>query len=146
MTSLRVRLSASVRSALLAEARSAAHGEPTEICGVLAGRRGDETRPPFISTFRPVATVAADPRRAYELDPAETVRAIDALEAAGHALLGFYHSHPVSPATPSRADHEQAAWPGYLYAIVSVLDAEIAVFEWAGETFEPRSVAVVTGD
>lgn len=34
-------------------------------------------------------------------------------------ILGFYHSHPDSPATPS--DHDsQHAWPSYCYLIVNV--------------------------
>ena len=103
------------------------------------------TTPPHISAHHPITNVAADPRRAYELDPAETLRAIEAIEAAGDDVLGFYHSHPDSAAEPSRTDREEARWPGYYYAIVSVPDGDLAVFEWTGERFERRTIRVVAG-
>jgi len=146
VTSPDVRLSAAVKTTLLADAHAATRGEPTEICGILSGRADDETQSPIISAFHSVTNVASDTRRAYELDPAETIEQIDELESAGDTLVGFYHSHPVSPAEPSQADREQAAWPGYLYAIASVPDNDIAVFEWTGETFAPRTVRIVEAD
>lgn len=152
-------LSASVRDGLFAHAREPIHvadcgtttstGTPAsdrlvERCGILAGRAGDESPgSPHVSTHRRITNVAGDPHRAYELDPTETLRAIEECEAAGDALLGFYHSHPHSPAEPSPTDRRQARWPGFLYAIVSVPDADLAVFEWTGERFESRPLRVV---
>ena len=34
-------------------------------------------------------------------------------------MLGFYHSHPSSPARPSETDFK-AAWPLYLYLILEM--------------------------
>ena len=41
--------------------------------------------------------------------------------AAGLDIVGFYHSHPGSPATPSAFDTE-GGWPWYAYVISSVHD------------------------
>ena len=38
-------------------------------------------------------------------------------------LLGFYHSHPDSPAIPSQYDIDHA-WPWYSYLIISVLSGK----------------------
>ena len=43
-------------------------------------------------------------------------------------MIGFYHSHPHSPAEPSAADVAEATYPGALYLIVSLV-AETAVLD-----------------
>lgn len=49
---------------------------------------------------------------------AATVRDLERqASCAGVHLIGFYHSHPESPAAPSSADLD-LAWPGYVYVIV----------------------------
>ncbi|MFC7229092.1 M67 family metallopeptidase [Salinirubellus salinus] len=121
------------RSAWEAVVTHAREGAPEEVCGVLAGtREGDRGR---VTETRRVPNVAATPESRYELDPAEQVRAMDALEDAGHEVLGFYHSHPRGPARPSGVDEAQATWVGYAYCIVSLADAEPTVgsWRWTGE-------------
>ncbi len=53
-------------------------------------------------------------------------------------VVGFYHSHPDSPAVPSQYDLEHA-WPTYSYIIVSV-SAEQAndLFSWEQEADRSR--------
>jgi proteasome lid subunit RPN8/RPN11 len=55
----------------------------------------------------------------FEMDPGEFLRVGEQAEAAGLAIIGFYHSHPDWPPIPSQADLEMA-WPGSYYLIVSV--------------------------
>ena len=38
----------------------------------------------------------------------------------GLDVIGFYHSHPRTPATPSASDLAEAWYPDHLYLIVSV--------------------------
>ena len=61
------------------------------------------------------------PRR-YAIDPRELLAADREASRAGQEILGFYHSHPDHPARPSDFDLGHAAWPGYSYVILSIVD------------------------
>jgi proteasome lid subunit RPN8/RPN11 len=129
-----------------------------EVCGVLGGDQRDAGDPAgetgFVTTCRHVPNVAAEPTTRYELDPAATVAAIEALEAEGRDHIGFYHSHPRGPRGPSATDQSQATWPGYVYLIVSLgadpsdADPVIGAWRWSGDSFVqlPISVAPLNGD
>ena len=52
-------------------------------------------------------------------------------------VIGFYHSHPDSPAVPSQYDLEHA-WPTYSYIIVAVND-ERSEDLWSWEMEADRS-------
>lgn len=115
----------------------ASDGAPHEICGVLAGRRGDDAD--RVVAHHPIQNVAVEPRTRYELDPAETVTTIERIEAAGNEVVGFYHSHPRGPHQPSDTDRAQATWTGYVYAI-AVPGEGVRAWRWTGETFAPLDV------
>jgi proteasome lid subunit RPN8/RPN11 len=53
------------------------------------------------------------------LSPLDFARLEDEAEARGLALVGYYHSHPDSPAVPSTYDRDHA-WPNFVYLITSV--------------------------
>ena len=157
-------LDASVRDALLAHA---GEGAPDEVCGILAGRAPSDTGDPVasddtgdhipsdevssddtaadsrtvVSEHHPVDNVADRSRTRYELDPAETLATVQAVEAAGDDVVGFYHSHPRGPAAPSETDRERATWSGYVYAIV-VPGGGIRAWRWTGEAFVELDVVV----
>ncbi len=91
---------------------------PFEACGLLVGRMGD-TR---IDTVRicPARNLNRErPEDRYLLDPQDFLAADQAARAQGLEIVGFWHSHPNSPARPSRTDLE-SAWEGYSYLIISV--------------------------
>ncbi|MFB6154368.1 MAG: desampylase [Haloferacaceae archaeon] len=137
-------LAASAREELLSHAREGGReSPPAEVCGVLVGTRDGEGGDRVRSTRR-VSNVADTPRTAYELDPAETMDAVDAVEAAGDDVVGFYHSHPESRARPSATDRERATWTGYVYLIVGLGpdDPEVRAWRWTGSAFDPLSVRV----
>jgi proteasome lid subunit RPN8/RPN11 len=123
-----------VRSGLLSHARAA---EPEEACGVLGGRREDDT---LVTEARPVENVASDPRGRYELAPADQRRAPAALAAAERAVVGLSHPHPRGPATPSDVDRALATWPDHTYLIVSLPDPTIRAWWWTGDRFLERRV------
>jgi proteasome lid subunit RPN8/RPN11 len=53
-------------------------------------------------------------------------------------VVGFYHSHPDSPAVPSQYDLEHA-WPTYSYIIVSTsADRANDLFSWEQEPDRSR--------
>lgn len=137
----RVSLSTDARTAILARARDGASDSvPREVCGVLAGHRADEASgADVVVRADPVPNVAADPRTEYELDPAAAVETIDALEAEGLDVVGFYHSHPESDPRPSRTDEARASWTGYVYLLCHP-DGRLNAYRWTGERFEELCV------
>ncbi len=68
----------------------------------------------------PTRNLAGDPNR-FLIDPEEHIAARREGRRRGLELVGFYHSHPHSPAVPSATDLAEAAYPGHLYAIVSLV-------------------------
>ena len=136
-------LTDAVRAAIVAHARESA---PREVCGVLGGEHGaDESR---ADTVRRVENVADTPRTRYELDPGAHLAAMEELEAADRAVVGFYHSHPSGPAGPSETDAARATWPGYSYLIVDLGGASPSVesWRWTGEEFDSEAVAAHGSD
>lgn len=91
-----------------------AQSEPEqEVCGLI-GRNGVAMR------FYAVANVAAAPRRLFEMDPAQQIAVLRLMRERGEELFAIYHSHPHTPAVPSRLDIEQAAYPDALYILASL--------------------------
>jgi len=134
-----ITLSRSVYDELLAHA---IEGEPREVCGVLGGEYGEEES--HAVAIERTENAAAQPRSTYRIDPEEQLDVMDSLEAEGHDIVGFYHSHPAGPPGPSRTDVARASWSGYSY-VIAVLDGEyphVGSWRWNGERFERETVAV----
>jgi proteasome lid subunit RPN8/RPN11 len=85
-----------------------------EICGLIAGNEKKFTR------CYPVANVAGDKQRLFEMDPKGLIDALRAMRDNGEELKAIYHSHPEAPAQPSLADIRQHEYPDVLYLIVSL--------------------------
>jgi proteasome lid subunit RPN8/RPN11 len=106
---------AEVRAALEEHAHAE---EPNEACGVIVLRDGRAER------FVPGRNAAASPYR-FELDVDPEVWF---LEDDGYDLAVF-HSHPSSPARPSRTDVENIGlWEGKPYVILSGRTGELGAF------------------
>ncbi|BDI33198.1 hypothetical protein CCAX7_52490 [Capsulimonas corticalis] len=112
-------------TALDAEMRAHAQRDyPHECCGFLIGKPGAEGV--AVHEVRAADNTRQDsPRNRFEIDPGELMRVDKAARAAGLSVVGFYHSHPDAPASPSEFDREHA-WQGYCYIIVSVLSGQPA--------------------
>jgi proteasome lid subunit RPN8/RPN11 len=107
-------MKARISSAALQQIAAGAAASPdAEICGLLFGA-GEA-----IDRIEPCANVAADPARAFEIDPAALIAAHKAMRAGGPALIGCYHSHPHGPPAPSPRDAEAAAPDGWLWLIAA---------------------------
>lgn len=61
----------------------------------------------------------------YAMRPQDWMRLEDEADARGLTLVGYYHSHPDSPALPSKYDREHAL-PNFVYIITSVIMARAA--------------------
>jgi proteasome lid subunit RPN8/RPN11 len=122
----------------------AAQGFPEEACGLLVGTRGD---PSVVRSVRRAENDAADPRRAYEIAPEALLAHLEAVDAAGEEVVGFYHSHPRGPPEPSATDHRTAAWDDRSYLIVALADDGhpfVGSWRWRAEegAFEDEIVRI----
>jgi proteasome lid subunit RPN8/RPN11 len=106
----RLQLSPGHLEAMVAHARAEA---PNECCGVLTGRDGR------VEGVVPVANADRSPYT-YRMDPRELLVVYKQADAQGLEVLGYYHSHPSTPAVPSRTDVARAADPFAVYVIVSL--------------------------
>jgi [CysO sulfur-carrier protein]-S-L-cysteine hydrolase len=108
-------IAAEVRSALVEHAEAEM---PNEACGLIALRDSVAER------YFPGRNRAASPYR-FELEIAPEVWF---LEDDGYELAVF-HSHPASPARPSRTDVELVGlWEGRPYVILSLRSGELAAW------------------
>ena len=100
----------------------ARHGEttyPEECCGILLGRETDGVR--AIERLMPIDNQwdSVDRGERFLIRSQDVLHAEHEARRAGLDVLGFYHSHPDSPARPSEFDREHA-WPWYTYLIISI--------------------------
>ena len=111
-----IRITRSELCAMISEARMS---YPDECCGALLGDAGNGSERRVLRTV-PIFNGRLDERRRRYLIGPDHVRVVeDAAARAGLDVLGFYHSHPDHPATPSNFDRDHA-WPWYTYVIVPV--------------------------
>lgn len=89
---------------------------PNEGCGLLAGKDGRPVK------WYPCANAAPNPQIYYRVDARDLLRAVREMEEKGWDLLAIFHSHPASPAYPSRTDVAEAHYPESLYLIASLAD------------------------
>lgn len=99
-------------------------GYPHEACGVLVGEiHGDHKH---VAYAAPVKNAwagepgdAHDLRDRYSIAPEDIVRIDREAGKKGLDIIGFFHSHPDWPSTPSETDREWA-WPIVSFVIASV--------------------------
>ena len=110
------------------------HGErdhPYECCGLLIGRFEADGIKTVVETF-PISNAREESakRNRFLIQPEELIRGEKYARSKNLDVVGFYHSHPESPAVPSQYDLEHA-WPTYSYIIVSVMNQKAGdLFSW----------------
>ena len=128
-----------ISESLLHEIR--AHGVkdyPYECCGLLLGRYGAGGK--VVTETYPISNAREESakRNRFLIEPAELMRGERYAREHDLELVGFYHSHPDSPAVPSQYDLEHA-WPTYSYIIVSTTaGAATDLFSWEQESDRSR--------
>ena len=123
MTSLK----ADALAAMVAHAREAA---PAECCGLLLGRDDSVLEAVRARNLSGVST-------RFVVDPGDHIGARRLARGRGLDVIGFYHSHPRSPAVPSETDVAEASYPDHLYAILSLATdpPDVALFRLASGNF-----------
>lgn len=78
-----------------------------------------------IADTNPITNVfaAEEQYHRYAMTPQDWARQEDAAEERGLTLVGYYHSHPDSPAIPSIYDRDHAL-PNFVYIITQVQDGK----------------------
>ena len=102
------------RRALDAVLAHAQEAHPLECCGILVG---DGER--ILKALR-ARNVADVPARRFVIDPADHIAARRSARSEGLDVVGFYHSHPSSGASPSRTDMAEASYPDAATLIVGI--------------------------
>jgi proteasome lid subunit RPN8/RPN11 len=111
---------------------------PYECCGLLLGRYRAEGK--FVSETYPISNAREESakRNRFLIEPVELMRGETYARERDLEVVGFYHSHPDSPAVPSQYDLEHA-WPTYSYIIVSTTaDQANDLFSWEQESDRSR--------
>ncbi len=129
----------SISTELLNEIR--AHGVrdyPYECCGLLLGRFTAERK--LVTETYPISNAREESakRNRFLIEPVELMRGEKYARERDLEVVGFYHSHPDSPARPSQYDLDHA-WPTYSYIIVSTTaDQATDLFSWEQEPDRSR--------
>ena len=103
---------------------------PYECCGLLLGRFGADGK--TVTETYPISNAREESakRNRFLITPEELMRGERYAASRDLEVVGFYHSHPDSPAVPSKYDLEHA-WPTYSYIIVSTrADQATDLFSW----------------
>lgn len=111
---------------------------PYECCGLLLGRY--EASGKIVTETYPISNAREESakRNRFLIEPEELMRGERYARAHDLEVVGFYHSHPDSPAVPSQYDLEHA-WPTYSYIIVSTsADRANDLFSWEQEPDRSR--------
>lgn len=119
-------------------AEISSHGEvdyPYECCGLLIGRFDSVDEKVVFETY-PISNAREESakRNRFLIQPEELMKGERYARTRDLEVVGFYHSHPESPAVPSQYDLEHA-WPTYSYIIVSVIKEKAGdLFSWEQES------------
>src|SRR4030067_3362802 len=108
---------------------------PHECCGLLAGRDGRVVR---VCRGRNVD----ESPYTYRLDDRQLLQFLREMDQDGLDIVGIYHSHTASEATPSRTDVARAFYPEAGYGIISLHHPEHPV----GRGFRMVGGAVAEAD
>lgn len=111
-----VNLSFSLQQTIFQQMQSA---YPNEGGGFLLGNvRGDQAEVLDVIEVENVFETEEQYHR-YAMTPQNWMQMEDEADERGLTLIGYYHSHPGSPAIPSEYDREHAL-PNFIYIITSV--------------------------
>ena len=121
---MQIRLSKDLRAHILAHLQST---YPNEGGGFLLGSFDAEGA--ILADFSPVNNSFAEAEQfhRYAMTPLEYAKHEDAADERGLALLGWYHSHPDSPAVPSSYDLNaavQGTGVNFLWLIAQIDQAQ----------------------
>ncbi len=119
--------------------RHAKKDAPIEVCGYLAGKEDEVTK------CFPMTNID-NSKEHFSFDPKEQFKVLKDARAKGFEVLAVYHSHPATPARPSKEDIKLAYDPTISYVIVSLAGKQetIKSFKIQDGTVIPEQMEIVT--
>ena len=104
---------------------------PVECCGLLAGTMedGEGGKLGRVTARYPLVNAAASPVE-FESEPRSMFTAVRDMTRRGLDVLAVYHSHPASPALPSKKDLARNYSPDVVNFIVSLTTTPPTVRGW----------------
>ena len=99
---------------------------PNEACGLLAGSVKNQEK--HVEKVYFLRNTDESPEH-FSMDPKEQFAAVKDMRVNGWVLLGNFHSHPATPARPSREDIRLAFDPSKSYTILSLMDEQNPVLK-----------------
>ncbi|WP_313185655.1 M67 family metallopeptidase [Lacrimispora sp.] len=120
----------------------AREGLPNEACGLIAGTMEGE-----IKTIQKVYLLSNPDQSPehFSIEPKEHLSAIKDMRANGWLPLGNFHSHPSTPARPSKEDIRLAYDPFASYLILSLAEdvPVLKAFGITGDVVEQQEIVVI---
>lgn len=89
--------------------------------------------------------IADSPRSRFVIDPRDHIAARRTARGRGLDVVGFYHSHPRTAATPSETDAAEASYSDHVHLIVSLANDEpdVRLFRFDDGMFRAVAFAMV---
>ena len=87
---------------------------PKEACGILAGNDG------VVERVYPMTNVEESPI-GYSMDPYQQLQVEKTMRQRGQRMVGIYHSHTASEASPSSVDVSLAISADISYVLISLM-------------------------
>ncbi len=114
---------------------------PNEACGILGGKEN------IITEIYCMENIEKSPE-SFLMNPKEQIRVIKELRDKELDMKAIYHSHPFSPARPSKKDIDMAFYDKVYYLIISFSseNPEIKVFSIVNKKAEEIAFEIVTRD
>lgn len=128
-------LSGTLYEQLIAEARAAF---PNECCGLIEGTATPEGW--RATALHGSKNLAADPARAFLIDPKVHFDLLRRLRGTERAIIGCYHSHPGGLGQPSERDRAEAMDDGFVWLIAGEGEANGYLFDAGARAFAPLKV------
>ncbi|MFW6256747.1 MAG: M67 family metallopeptidase [Bacillota bacterium] len=94
---------------------------PNEACGIMAGRIKENKG--IVEKIYYMSNNEASPER-YFMEPEEQFAVFRDMRKNEWELISIFHSHPNTPARPSREDIEMAHYEDAIYSILSLKSKE----------------------
>lgn len=88
---------------------------PNESCGILAGFDS------LVTKIYKMRNVVESPE-SYLMDPREQIKVMKEIRENNLKMLAIFHSHPKTPARPSKKDIDMAFYDDVFYIIISFMN------------------------
>jgi len=112
---------------------------PIEACGYFAEMNGEVSK---IYTMKNIDNSSEH----FSFDPKEQFEVIKDMRSNGYKTSAVFHSHPETPARPSREDIQLAYDPNISYVIISLAESEpvIKSFKIKDGTVTHEEINIIT--